>query len=129
MQLRTNKHRYYLKYSLYIEICFHKFKQALELFARPSNRCWEVNRRSENYSPMRIEPSLSRSLALSLSLYDDKDCLPFLRHNVLQPRYDLLGRQGTKPELGAAGLQCRDDFTQVIANDAEPHVIGVLLDN
>lgn len=49
--------------------------------------------------------------------------------DIVQARYDLLLDQRRKPEARAARLHCRNDLAQVVADDAEAHVVGVLLDD
>ena len=55
------------------------------------------------------------------------DVDPLLLTDQLQPGQNLLLLQRTKPEPRAAALQGRDDLAQVVADHAEPHVVGELL--
>ena len=55
--------------------------------------------------------------------------LLFLSNDVLEPRHHLFGAQRAKPETSAARLQRRNDFRQVIADNAEARILGKLLDN
>jgi hypothetical protein len=54
---------------------------------------------------------------------------PLCLHHLVQPGAHVLGVQWREAELGAAGLERRDDLADVVADEAEPRVARVLLDD
>jgi hypothetical protein len=53
----------------------------------------------------------------------------FLFNHVIQSRKNLIWIQRSKTEASGTRLQCWNDFAQVVANDAESHVVCVLFDD
>ncbi len=54
---------------------------------------------------------------------------PLLLYHMLQPGRDMRSCQGWEPEACASGLQCGDDLGDVVADEAEARIAGVLLDD
>lgn len=55
--------------------------------------------------------------------------LPFFLNDMIEARKDLFWRQRAKSEAGTAGLNGRNDFAKVVANEAKANVLSKLLHN
>jgi hypothetical protein len=53
----------------------------------------------------------------------------FLLNHVVEARLDLLGWNGRETEPRTAALQSRNDLADVVADDTEPYVLGVLFND